>query len=172
MDGFDGYLFGICGELMNNQSEYTCGGCKETFLKGRTDQEADAERDALFPDLKEEDRVLVCETCFVQCMDYNEPGLKRYIPYVDKKQYETNSLPEYRCPLCKIISLKAPLPENHLKYLKEKFPGLKEEDISMICRSCKIEMDSFAEKFVAENKQEWSRFWNAGEIDERFEDNK
>ena len=44
--------------------EYTCYLCKETFEKGVSDEEAMAEKDALWPDVPVDDCELVCDDCF------------------------------------------------------------------------------------------------------------
>ena len=49
---------------------FTCAHCGETFEKGRSDGEAEAERDNLFGDQHCE---LVCEDCFVEIMGVAEP---------------------------------------------------------------------------------------------------
>ena len=61
---------------MKTNTHYTCACCKETFEKGWSDEEADAEREELFPDMTEDDCELVCDGCFEKIMgkaDENNP---------------------------------------------------------------------------------------------------
>jgi hypothetical protein len=43
---------------------YTCDRCGETYEKGWTDEEADAEYAANFPGLADEPRSVICEDCY------------------------------------------------------------------------------------------------------------
>lgn len=47
---------------------FTCELCEETFEKGWTDEEAEAEFEALFPD--DPPRAVVCEDCFAEVMEW------------------------------------------------------------------------------------------------------
>lgn len=62
---------------------YICANCKQVFVKGRSDEEAQMEAKNLFPDRDATE--IVCEDCFVRIMDYNEPGKKRYKDWVKVK---------------------------------------------------------------------------------------
>ena len=44
--------------------EYQCAACGGMFEKGWTDEEADAERKELFPNLAESESAIVCDDCF------------------------------------------------------------------------------------------------------------
>jgi hypothetical protein len=48
---------------------YTCALCGGTFEKGLTDEEALAEKDALFPGVPLEDCDIVCDDCFHMMMN-------------------------------------------------------------------------------------------------------
>jgi hypothetical protein len=64
-------------------NKYTCSNCKQTHIKGQSDQEALQEHTTLFPDQKNDELVLVCDPCFIKIMEFMEPGQKRYAPFVD-----------------------------------------------------------------------------------------
>lgn len=55
-----------------------CACCGNTEISGTSDEEMLKEQHKLFPGLSEEDRAIVCYDCFIQIMDFNEPGRKRY----------------------------------------------------------------------------------------------
>lgn len=57
---------------------YTCNNCKKTFESDWSDEDALQEKTNLFPILPIEKMSLVCDDCFKQIMEFNEPGLKRY----------------------------------------------------------------------------------------------
>lgn len=68
--------------------EYECNCCKGEFFTERSEKDVLFQKDVLFPDLNKEDQVLVCEKCFIKIMDFNEPQLKRYAPFIDKENME------------------------------------------------------------------------------------
>ena len=53
-----------------NETEYFhCDGCGETFVKGWSDLEAEAEFQANFPDNSEDDeKAVLCDACYAQTM--------------------------------------------------------------------------------------------------------
>lgn len=48
---------------MSEHGEFTCDGCGETFPKGWSDEEAQAEADAVFPE-GIDDPAMVCDECY------------------------------------------------------------------------------------------------------------
>lgn len=73
-------------ERKPQQNEFTCSICKGVFPKGQSDEEALKEKDILFPDLEMDELVIGCEPCYIKVMDFNEPGQKRYSPFIDKEE--------------------------------------------------------------------------------------
>jgi DNA-directed RNA polymerase subunit RPC12/RpoP len=69
-----------------NNNLFKCAQCKEEFPRKRTDEEARKEASFLFS--QEPAEIMVCENCFIKIMDYNEPGLKRYAPFIDKENMD------------------------------------------------------------------------------------
>jgi len=65
--------------------EFICANCQNIFIKQRFDIEVEKEKDYLFPEAEKKDLVLVCEPCFIKIMDFNEPSLKRYTPFINKE---------------------------------------------------------------------------------------
>lgn len=45
-------------------NEYRCAECRGVFEKGRSDEDAMAEKEVLFPDFPVTDCDLVCDDCF------------------------------------------------------------------------------------------------------------
>ncbi len=66
--------------------KYICDLCEETFQAENSIEDQTSERDALFPDLPQEEQAQVCHDCFVKLMDYNEPGMNRYEEYINNKE--------------------------------------------------------------------------------------
>ena len=64
---------------------YMCALCKETFEKGQSNEEALEEAKELFPTEAIENMPLLCEECFIEVMDANEPGQKRYADWIEVK---------------------------------------------------------------------------------------
>ena len=50
---------------MRQKDTFICAACGREFLKGRTDQEADNERENRFPGISREHCSLVCEQCYM-----------------------------------------------------------------------------------------------------------
>ena len=53
---------------------YVCELCKEENIPGWSEEEAKTESDLLFPELKKEQLVQICDDCFHMVMDFNEPN--------------------------------------------------------------------------------------------------
>jgi len=47
-----------------SNDQYTCALCGGTFDKGWSEEEAEAEAKLLWGDMPEEDREVICDTCF------------------------------------------------------------------------------------------------------------
>lgn len=52
-------------KTMMEEDTFTCAVCNRTFIKGRSEEEALAEKNELFPDASLKDCELVCDDCFI-----------------------------------------------------------------------------------------------------------
>jgi hypothetical protein len=55
------------------ENEYVCASCRETFTKGRSDDEAQAEAHAAFGDIPEDEQEIVCDDCYKQMTEELPP---------------------------------------------------------------------------------------------------
>lgn len=62
-------------------SRFLCAHCDQDLLTMTSEQELQAEKNKLFPNLDNNDAAIVCDDCFIKIMDYNEPGQKRYLTH-------------------------------------------------------------------------------------------
>ena len=58
---------------MNNS--YTCEACKETFEKGWTDEEAQAEAEELWSKEALKDKAIICDDCYNEFLKWYKPKL-------------------------------------------------------------------------------------------------
>lgn len=56
---------------MEKMKTYKCECCQDVFVSGRSEQVALEESNRIFPALKEEDRVVVCNDCFKKIMKFH-----------------------------------------------------------------------------------------------------
>ena len=77
---FDSLGERLMSEIERNRksNKFTCSCCGKTFNRIWTKKEALKEKDELFPDVPIEHCAKVCDDCFKEIMDFNEPGLQRY----------------------------------------------------------------------------------------------
>lgn len=50
--------------MKNKSKKFICAECNGEFIKGRSDEEALAEKEMLYGDLPIEEMVVVCENCY------------------------------------------------------------------------------------------------------------
>jgi hypothetical protein len=62
--------------------EYTCEACRGVFEQGWSDEERDAEALAIFGELAEEDKAIVCDDCFKRMMGDMHGVFIRSIPVI------------------------------------------------------------------------------------------
>ena len=64
--------------------DYICSACGGQYKSARSKEESLKAFRELFPDLKDEDKVTVCQNCFIEVMDELEPEKYRYVKYIAK----------------------------------------------------------------------------------------
>ena len=65
-----------------------CECCKEyfDFITPENEKRAQEEWKALFPNIPDEERDIVCEPCYIKILDFNEPGQFRYKPWLHTEE--------------------------------------------------------------------------------------
>jgi hypothetical protein len=67
---------------------FQCAYCQEIFPQERDILCAREEAKSLFPDDDWKEMPLVCEPCFIRIMDFNEPNLRRYEPFISSQDLQ------------------------------------------------------------------------------------